>query len=387
MFDAAAAKSLANKRPEDAHDVRETYRLIADPNISAALPKNTAQLVELIKRRHARMMASRLDVQPCVFKAINNSFGSRTFVAPELIDETLARGWPASRDLQSATARALYVLFLISEAHPFNDGNCRISRLGMNAELEAAGQARLIIPTSLRIDYLTVLEALTTRGDAEPFVAFAHKLVEMNNRMEFGSIDQAHDYFRKTGALDETTTVLSFASIFQPTKIPKKDPAAAAARVSKLLLETNRTSQFALFKQHAQPLRSLIYRHTLTWQEKLPNFNLGDPPPMHEKWLISGADDLDVNYAVTVRQKHPIAYVVVAYQVRATGAQCMVYRATFRGLPRTPALVDDTPWAEVLQFDGNQPNPDFSTVLEDFESTLSDAIETAGGLINRGEAD
>jgi fido (protein-threonine AMPylation protein) len=47
-----------------------------------------------------------------------------------------ARGWPAGRELPSASARALYVLFLIAEVHPFNDGNGRISRLGMNAELE-----------------------------------------------------------------------------------------------------------------------------------------------------------------------------------------------------------------------------------------------------------
>jgi hypothetical protein len=46
----------------------------------------------------------------------------------------------------------------------------------MNAEIEAAGRARLIIPTFLRSDYLAVLEALTLSGNAEPFIAFGHKL-------------------------------------------------------------------------------------------------------------------------------------------------------------------------------------------------------------------
>lgn len=148
-------------------------------------------------------MASRLAIEPGVFKKTNNEFGSRVFVAPELVSETLARGWPARRELPSATARALYVLFLIAEVHPFNDGNGRISRLGMNAELEASGQARLIIPTSLRNDYLTVLEALTANSNPDPFIAFAHKLIDVNSRMPFGSFEQSLAHFRQVGALDE----------------------------------------------------------------------------------------------------------------------------------------------------------------------------------------
>lgn len=125
------------------------------------------------------------------------------FVAPELASETLTRGWTASRDRPSATARALYVLFLIAEVHPFNDGNGRISRLCMNAELEAAGQARLIIPTSLRNDYLTVLEALTSNSNPNPFISFGHKLVGINSRIPFCSFEKSLEVFRQSGALDE----------------------------------------------------------------------------------------------------------------------------------------------------------------------------------------
>jgi hypothetical protein len=200
------SRALEIKRPEDAHDVRETYRLIIDPNISHEVPRDVPHLIELLKRRHARMMASRLKIEPGVFKKKNNEFGARVFVAPELVEETLARAWPAIGELRSATARALYALFLIAEVHPFNDGNGRISRLALNAELEAAGQARLILPTSLRTDYLTVLEALTLRGDPDPFVAFAHKLIDMNRRMPFATFEESHTYFRKTGALDESSS-------------------------------------------------------------------------------------------------------------------------------------------------------------------------------------
>jgi hypothetical protein len=94
-------------------------------------------------------------------------------------------------------------LFLIAEVHPFNDGNGRISRLGMNAEFEAAGQMRLIIPTSLRNDYLSVLEAMTLNANFEPLIAFVHKLIDMNRRMPFGSFEESLQHFRKSGAFDE----------------------------------------------------------------------------------------------------------------------------------------------------------------------------------------
>jgi hypothetical protein len=210
VYDREAAKALEKKRPDDAHDILETYRLIIDPKISGEVPKDKTHVIELLKCRHARMMASRSAIEPGVFKTTNNQFGSRMFVAPDLVAETLVHGWPSSRDLTSPTARALYVLFLIAEVHPFNDGNGRISRLGMNAELEAAGQTRLIIPTSLRIDYLTVLEALTVSGNPEPIISFARNLIELNRHMPFGSFEQSLEYFKKTGALNEQTQNFGF---------------------------------------------------------------------------------------------------------------------------------------------------------------------------------
>lgn len=205
VYDQDPTKAVEQKRPEDAHDVRATYRLIVDPNLSPEVPRDPAHLIELLERRHARMMAGRLTIEPGVFKKKNNEFGSRVFVAPDLVTATLTRAWPAIYDLRFARARALYALFLIAEVHPFNDGNGRISRLAMNAELEAAGYARLILPTSLRTDYLGVLEALTLRGDSDPIVAFAHKLIDINSRIPFASFEESHNYFRKTGALDESS--------------------------------------------------------------------------------------------------------------------------------------------------------------------------------------
>lgn len=48
---------------------------------------------------------------------------------------------------------ALFILFMVSELHPFSDGNGRISRIMMNAELVHADESKIIIPTVFREDF------------------------------------------------------------------------------------------------------------------------------------------------------------------------------------------------------------------------------------------
>ncbi len=57
-----------------------------------------------------------------------------------------------------------------SKVHPFLDGNGRVSRVLMNAELTHAGESKIIIPTVFRDDYMLVLRKLTRQGDPEPYI-------------------------------------------------------------------------------------------------------------------------------------------------------------------------------------------------------------------------
>jgi hypothetical protein len=52
---------------------------------------------------------------------------------------------------------------------------------------------------------MSVLEAMTLNGNANPYVAFAHKLMDFNSRMPFRSFEESYEHFKKTGALDEPT--------------------------------------------------------------------------------------------------------------------------------------------------------------------------------------
>ena len=52
----------------------------------------------------------------------------------------------------------------------FADGNGRIARMMMNAELVAGGEERIVIPTVFRGNYLAALRPLSRTGRPEPLV-------------------------------------------------------------------------------------------------------------------------------------------------------------------------------------------------------------------------
>ena len=161
---------IPTSRPADAHDVLGTWKIIADSTEMERTPKTAEQLVDLLKSRHAVLMAGRPEMHPGEFKQQTNRAGGTIFVAPDQVFGTLSRGFEIYRALETGFSRAVFMMFLISEVHPFADGNGRIARIMMNAELVAAGEERIIIPTIYRGDYLTALKALSNGRIPTPLV-------------------------------------------------------------------------------------------------------------------------------------------------------------------------------------------------------------------------
>jgi len=140
-----------------AHDVASTFELIGDPVDARDIPGSGTEFMAQLERRHARLMAARPDKRPGQFKQEANRVGSYQFVAPELVRGTLDRGFALGDQLTLPFSRAVFMMFLISEVHPFDDGNGRLARLAMNAELTVAGQHRILVPLIVRNDYLAGL--------------------------------------------------------------------------------------------------------------------------------------------------------------------------------------------------------------------------------------
>jgi len=158
------------ERPGDAHDVLGTFEAVHDAVLRAATPTTVEELFELLDRRHRLVMGGRPDKRPGRFKETPNQAGSYVFVAPALVEGTLVEGFKRLADLPSGFARAAFELFLISEVHPYDDGNGRVARAALGAGLSAADQSRIVIPIVFRNEYQTALRGLSREGRCDLYV-------------------------------------------------------------------------------------------------------------------------------------------------------------------------------------------------------------------------
>ena len=157
-------------RNEDSHDILGTFQLVSNRSEMMRYPQSAKELVDILRRRHAILLAWRPDLNPGQFKTLNNRAGNTEFVDAKLVEGTLEAGFDYYTALTSPLAKAIYMMFLISETHPFNDGNGRTARVMMNAELFRAGEAKIIVPTVYREDYLLSLRKLSRQGDPSAYI-------------------------------------------------------------------------------------------------------------------------------------------------------------------------------------------------------------------------
>lgn len=161
---------IFSSRPEDSHDILGTFQIVSNKKIMETVPETGVQLIEILQKRHGVLMESRPNIRPGLFKDTVNRVGSTVFVRPEEVKGTLLKGFEFYKQLPLGIARAMFMMFLISEVHPFVDGNGRIARILMNAELDVANQSRIIIPTVYREDYLLSLRKLSRKQDPVSYV-------------------------------------------------------------------------------------------------------------------------------------------------------------------------------------------------------------------------
>jgi hypothetical protein len=202
-IDIALHERIPPNRPADAHDILGTYRIVSDSAEMHRVAPTPDEYIELLRRRHAVILEGRPDKRPGQFKEERNEAGGYLFVEPSLVSGTLRQGFELTRTLTSAFARAVFQMFVVSEVHPFDDGNGRVARIMMNAELVAAGEHRIIIPSVYRNNYMMGLRGMSTNGNAEGLVASLDFAQRYTAAIDYSELDTARQMLTATNAFRE----------------------------------------------------------------------------------------------------------------------------------------------------------------------------------------
>lgn len=157
-------------RKEDSHDILGTYQIVSSIDEMKRVPTSPDELLNILQYRHEILLSARPEKNPGKFKESNNRAGETHFVDFKLVRGTLIKSFDYYHVLKQPFAKATYIMFVVSEIHPFTDGNGRIARIMMNAELVNKVESKIIIPTVYREDHLLALRRLTRQYNTGPYI-------------------------------------------------------------------------------------------------------------------------------------------------------------------------------------------------------------------------
>ena len=204
---------IPSNRTKDAHDILGTYELVSNPLVMSQVPRSFSELLELLRERHRILMRARPEARPGMLKVKNNRAGGTTFVSWDRVEGTLREGFQIGQGLLGSLARGVYLMFLIAEVHPFDDGNGRIARIFLNAELFGRGQQRIVVPTARRSDYVDSLRLLSRQKKPELLPMVMSDLQRYAAQIAWSSFESARAQLEKDGAFTESPTGTSIAAL------------------------------------------------------------------------------------------------------------------------------------------------------------------------------
>lgn len=202
--DIVMQNKIVESRPKDSHDIIGVFGLALAAPYRNSPPTAGEDFLPELEGWHAEMLKERPEVNPGKIKLKVNYAGTSKFVEPGLVRGTIDEGSRLALSVPEGFARAVYYAFLISEIHPFEDGNGRLSRLVMNAELTRVGLHRIIIPTLYHPQYVDCARLLTRQDQPESFVKSLAKMAHWCSQFDYKDLDELIGGLKKTNALEES---------------------------------------------------------------------------------------------------------------------------------------------------------------------------------------
>lgn len=209
-FDVSEARQIVlegkiiDQRPKDSHDILGVFRQAINPGWANQSMAIGEAVLHQLRQRHADLMKERPEASPGDFKDRENFAGNTTFVSPKNVRGTLIEGSKLLPSVPPGMARALLAMFIVSEVHPFIDGNGRLARLVMNAELSVVNTSRIIVPTLFREEYLDCLRVLTRQGKPEPFIEAMQHIQQWSAAFDYIDLDQVINQMKACNAFEKS---------------------------------------------------------------------------------------------------------------------------------------------------------------------------------------
>ncbi len=195
---------IVERRPKDSHDILGVFRLALQSPGRDTVPPFGADFSEELARRHGQMLEKRPESNPGAFKLERNRAGGTWFVDPDRVRGTLIEGSLLAQSIPDGLARAIYYSFLVTEIHPFNDGNGRMSRLIMNAELSRVAEARIIIPTLFHEEYVDCQRQLSCQNIPDSLIRALSLMQQWTVAFDYADVDALIEAVKRTSALERS---------------------------------------------------------------------------------------------------------------------------------------------------------------------------------------
>lgn len=188
-------------REDDSHDIIGTYDAILASMNAPTFPQTYPEFEDQLKTWNRKVISTRGSKKPGEFKEKPNRAGNTFFVDPELTPGTLEKGYERIMAVAPGAARAAMAMFVVSEVHPFADGNGRTARLAMNMALSAESLTRIIVPTVFRDDYILALKALTNSGNATPYMRMLTRAASFSRWLDLRSQPKCFEQLHSSNSL------------------------------------------------------------------------------------------------------------------------------------------------------------------------------------------
>jgi len=182
-------------------------------------------------------------------------------------------------------------------------------------------------------------------------------------------------------SLDEMTTRLQ--EVINPAfRTTTENPIDVARQAAETLLKQDRKTQIAAFLKSANALPAQLEKIRAKYSRDLLPFTIEPHGELDRNMVIvPDTEAVGVKYNVHINHAHNPQRVIIAYQVRAKGAECAVFRTMVQWLSQnSPKCEVLEPWQALFWYQGLCV-PDIEIVIKDFEASIISGLRLLQQII------